>query len=327
MGHSGGKLAGSIIATPEVMATGRYAQQQERHGEPLQRRLADFNRLRHAPCLVDDAHQHLRQEQEARALEGHFVDGERDKIKAAAAAAPTQPGELIDWFDGLREVSAHQSQAFYQWLAELADRDAVAWLLTQEMAGGEALEDLLALTQLQMPWRSKLEIARCYWDEMGQGEPSAMRSRIVEGIARELFCEVTQPCVVEVLARSNLMHALAANRHYAYQSVGALGVMELGMAGPARMTSLALKRLGFSLEAVAYFASRSKLSILRAHSWAYDVILPLVADDARVARAVAEGALMRLAAEASCIQRYERELGRPHLQVANPEPLRLGLPR
>lgn len=236
------------------------------------------------------------------------MEGERAKVTAVAASAPTQPREFVDWFERLREESARQSQRFFHFIAESAERDELTWLLTQETAGGESLADLLALTQLQLPWRSKLEAARCYWDEMGQGEAAAMPSRILAGLAREVSSEGIEPCVVELVARNNLMLALASNRHYAYQSIGALGVLELGMSGPNRSLSAASKRLGLSLEAVAYFASRSKLSILRAHSWLYDVVLPLVAQDARIAHAVAEGALMRLAAEAACYGRYEREL-------------------
>jgi hypothetical protein len=37
--------------------------------------------------------------------------------------------------------------------------------------------------------------------------------------------------------------------------------------------------------------------------------LPLVAQDSRLAAAVAEGALMRSMAEVRCWRRYERELG------------------
>lgn len=291
------------------MVSGQYARAQpDQQLEPLHRRLADFNRGRHAPSLAVDWQARLREEHELRTLEGHVIEAERQRVRHIVAALPSQPRELADWLEGLRETSARQGQTLYHWLANEADRDAVGWYLAQEAGSGEMLEDLFALTQLQLPWRSKLEAARCYWDEMGQGQPMAMHARILEGIQHEVGADATEPCVVETLARGNLMAGLASNRHYAYQSIGALGALELGMSGSARLTSVALRRLGFSLEAVAYFASRSQLSLLRSHSWLYDVIVPLVAQDQRVAPAIAEGALLRLSAEARCIRRYEREL-------------------
>lgn len=248
---------------------------------------------------------------ELRVVEGHVIETERQQVSIIAQAAPDQPREFVDWFESLREVGAAQSYGFYQWLAESADRDELSWVLTQEVAGGDNPEDLFALTQLCLPWRAKLEIARCYWDEMGQGQAAAMRARILDGFTRELQAEATEAPAWEVLARSNLMLALASNRHYAFQSIGALGTVELCSPGPARFVSAALRRLGFSLEASAYYNSRSKLGVLRAHAWSYDVILPLIAQDSRISKAVAEGALMRLAADARCLERYKRELNVP----------------
>jgi hypothetical protein len=291
------------------VASGQYARAQtEQQLEPLHRRLADFNRARHAPSLAVDWQARLREEHDLRTLEGHVIEAERQRVAHVIAKVPTQPRDLADWLEGLRETSARQGQTLYHWLAESADRNAVCWYLSQEAGSGEMLEDLFALTQLQLPWRSKLEAGRCYWDEMGQGQPAAMHARILEGINHEVAGDTTEPCVVETLARGNLMIGLASNRHYAYQAIGALGALELVMSGSARLLSAALRRLGFSLQAVAYFASRSQLSLLRSHSWIYDVIVPLVAQDARVAPAIAEGALLRLSAEARCIRRYEREL-------------------
>ena len=294
------------------MTSGKFAKSQNDELLPLHRRLASFNRLRLTPRLdPSDWRASLREEMELRVVEGHVVEAERQQIAPIAEAAPDPPREFIDWFESLRETGAAQSYGFYQWLAESADREELSWFLTQELAGGDEPEDLFALTQLHLPWRAKLEIARCYWDEMGQGQAAAMRSRILDGFTRELHADATHAPAGEVLARSNIMLALASNRHYAFQSIGALGAVELCSPGPARFVSSALKRLGFSLEASAYFNSRSKLGVLRAHAWSYDVILPLIAQDSRIGTAVAEGALMRLAADARCLERFKRELNVP----------------
>ena len=84
--------------------------------ESLQRRLADFNRQRHAPVLVSAWEQRLELEHAARILEGRIVEGERAKVSAVAASAPTQPREFVDWFEQLRDESARQSQRFFQFI-------------------------------------------------------------------------------------------------------------------------------------------------------------------------------------------------------------------
>lgn len=181
----------------------------------------------------------------------------------------------------------------------------MSWFLAQEIAAEHDLPDLLALAQVQQGWRAKLEIARDYWDEMGQGNASATRERLLECLERELLVDVTHPPVWECLARSNLMFALASNRRYAFQAIGALGLLELTAAGPAASIDAGLARLDSSGEARGFFAVRQRLAPLRSHAWNQHVILPLIAQDARCARAIAEGALMRLAADARCHHRYQ----------------------
>jgi hypothetical protein len=70
-----------------------------------------------------------------------------------------------------------------------------------------------------------------------------------------------------------------------------------------------LKRLGVGGEARRYFALHATLDVKHFETWSAEVIFPLVAADARFARAIAEGALMRLAAGARCFTRYRRDLG------------------
>ena len=45
---------------------------------------------------------------------------------------------------------------------------------TQEAAGEAGFDDLVAMTQVKLPTRAKLELARNYWDEMGRGNPKGM---------------------------------------------------------------------------------------------------------------------------------------------------------
>ncbi|HTU63714.1 MAG TPA: iron-containing redox enzyme family protein [Polyangiales bacterium] len=182
------------------------------------------------------------------------------------------------------------------------------WFLSQEVAGEAGFDDLVALTQIKLAPRPKLELARNYWDEMGQGHEGGMHGLMLERLATKLALDRSVPIVWESLALGNLMLALAANRRYTYQSIGALGAIELTAPGRATLVNAGLKRLGIGGEARRYFALHATLDVRHSQSWNREVLAPLVAEDPDRARFIAEGALMRLSAGQRCFARYRREL-------------------
>ena len=56
------------------------------------------------------------------------------------------------------------------------------------------------------------------------------------------------------------------------------------------------------------FALHATLDVKHSEAWNREVLRPLVAENPDVAAAIAEGALMRLAAGARCFERYRKEL-------------------
>ncbi len=114
--------------------------------------------------------------------------------------------------------------------------------------------------------------------------------------------------VWESLALSNLMIGLAVHRTHAFRSIGALGVIELTSPGRAGLVNEGLKRLDFAGDARRYYAVHATLDVKHSVSWNREVLAPLVADDPRRARQIAEGALARLAAGQRCFDRYRTAL-------------------
>jgi hypothetical protein len=277
----------------------------------LHRALAAFNRRRLAPrAEAFDWQADLEHEYAMRVVEGRFVAAERAKVRRLAAKAPCEPDTFVRWFESLRSWGPGQGDPLFPWLALQAPLEPMRWFLYQEMAGEAGFDDLVALTQIKLPAQVKLELARNYWDEMGQGHAGGMHGGMLEALAEELSIEVDVDAVVwESLALGNLMVALACNRHYAYQSIGALGVIELTAPGRAEQVNAGLKRLGIGGETRRYFAIHATLDVKHSLAWNREVIAPLVAQDPRAASAIAEGALMRLNAGARCFQRYRGELG------------------
>ncbi len=285
------------------------AAEAERDDGGLHRRLAGFNARRlepagpPAPAQGDAEHGLLI------AMQNDFVERERERVQPAATAAPRQAGPFVAWFTALQEQGEGQGDSLFPWLAQCAGLEDMRWFLAQEAAGEAGFDDLVALTQLKLPARAKLEMARNFWDEMGRGDPAHMHGRLLDRLIRHLGIRVERERTAwPALALGNLMVALATQRHYAYQSIGALGVIELTAPGRAEQVACGLRRLGVGAPERSYFEIHATLDRKHAQAWNEEVIAPLVEQDAEVARWIAEGALMRLAAGARCFASYRAAL-------------------
>jgi hypothetical protein len=152
-------------------------------------------------------------------------------------------------------------------------------------------------------------MARNYWDEMGQGAEGGMHGPMLANLSRALrLDELPGATVWQALALGNLMVALATARYYAYQSIGALGVIELTAPGRSALVNAGLKRLGIGGAARRYYALHATLDLRHSQAWNREVLWPLVASHSEVAPRIAEGALLRLRAGERCFERYRQEL-------------------
>jgi hypothetical protein len=281
------------------------------HERDLQFKLNRLNHLRLNPGLPSPRWQDQLSEIAGLAMiEGEFLERSRQAVAARAAEAPADAAGFIEWFEELKHNGPGQNDPLFRWLAEQCSMEQMKWFLTQEVAGEAGFEDLTALTQLKLPTRPKLELARNYWDEMGRGNPKAMHGPLLSALAAHLeLAPLPETTVTESMALANTMAGLAANRRYAYHSVGALGVIEMTAPGRSAATSAGLKRLGIAAKNRHYFALHAVLDVKHSAAWNSEAIEPLVSEDPQVAAAIAEGALMRLECGARCFERYRSEFG------------------
>lgn len=251
-------------------------------------------------------------------LEHQFIEQERLWVATQAAAAPLEARAFAAWFDGLKDAGPGQHDPLFDHLATEASLEQLRWFMQQEVAGEAGFDDLVALTQLRMPERAKLELARNYWDEMGHGKPAAMHGPMLSKLAQALDVPPFQAdaVVAESLALCNLLVGLAYNRRYAYQALGALGVIELTAPTRAVKVVEAMDRLGVDRSASHYFRVHAVVDIAHAQTWRDEILIPLVEAQPEVATDIAEGALMRLTAGARTFERYRRELAQQGAALA-----------
>jgi hypothetical protein len=296
--------------------------------ETLHRALARANAQRLRPRrTAGDFETELERETSIRRMERQFVEEERACVRAQASAVPKDPDGFLDWFVALKECQLGQTDALFPWLAEQANKQQMCWFLEQERANETSFGDLVALTQVNMPARPKQELARNYWDEM-------VRSHATDTPRTAVQCpkHVISPeaAVWQSLALGNLMVALATARHYAYQSLGALGVAELTAPRSKQLVQVGLLRLGIRVDSPDYYSSSTRFDALHSAAWQREVIEPLIASDPTLAPLIAQGALMRLNSAVRCFERYRKELWSAPRLVADfeyaDEPARLSAP-
>ncbi|AQR74133.1 iron-containing redox enzyme family protein [Sphingomonas sp. LM7] len=278
--------------------------------DSFQRGLAHWNRERLEPGFPSDDWQRvMERDVKMQRLEGGFLEELRAEVIDEAAAAPTDVEGFIEWFEELKNSAPGQGDPLFPWLAEQATIDEFRWFFEQEAAGEAGFDDLVAMTQVKLPVRPKLELARNYWDEMGHGTSKGMHGPMLDALVETLQVNpVIENTVWESLALANAMTAMATNRRYAWHSVGALGAIELTAPGRSQATADGLKRLGFSGKERRYFSVHAVLDIKHSIDWNREAIRPAVEEDPRRATAMAQGALIRLKCGARCFEAYRARL-------------------
>jgi len=276
--------------------------------DEVQKGLAHWNHERLAPRLPDETQDGLRAAAMLQ-LEGEFLRALTAEVQAAAADAPSDSRDFVNWFEALKSSGPGQGDPLFPWLADTASLEQMRWYLQQEAAGEAGFDDLTAMTQVKLPKRIKLELARNYWDEMGRGNEKGMHGPMLERLINALGIQPSIDTTVwQSLALANAMTAMATRRDYAWHALGALGVIEL--TAPDRSLAVAggLKRLGVTAKARTYFDLHATLDVKHSIAWNAEAIAPAVAEDPRRARAIAEGALIRLTCGARCFERYRQQL-------------------
>jgi hypothetical protein len=277
----------------------------------VQEQLTRLNRMRLAPAIpAGEAWEELLEEEIAlRRIEHAWIEQQRTAVADVAAGVPRQANAFVAWFETLKDVGPGQHDPLFPWLASSASLFQMRWFLGQEVAGEAGFDDLVALTQLRMPDRAKLELGANYWDELGRGHAGGMHGPMLGRLADALkLADLDAPIVSEALAVGNLLAGFAANRQYAYQSIGALGVVELTAPARASQVNLGLKRLGVPAGIRQYYALHATLDVKHSETWNREVLTSLVEENGACAPLIAEGALLRLAAGARSFERYRDEL-------------------
>ncbi|MCU1379126.1 MAG: hypothetical protein JWN29_2109 [Acidimicrobiales bacterium] len=182
----------------------------------------------------------------------------------------------------------------YDWLAEDADADELVAFLSLEGGPDGGFDDLVAACQIGLDGDAKLELARNYWDEMGNGSLDAVHTELHRRLAAALGLRAVprgqQP--IEALERAALGSVLATNRHLQREMVGALGLIEL-QAGPrCRRVVKGLRRLDAPADAFPFYEEHAVADPRHGKGWV-DHAVATLAEDPEWAAGMVRGARWR----------------------------------
>ena len=194
-------------------------------------------------------------------------------------AAPSGGTTEASCLAAMRALAAKDRlPAAYEWVAREAPYDEVVRFLALEGGPDGGFDDLVAMCQVGLGGEPKLEMARNYWDELGNGVAervhTALHDDLVRAVRMPRIPLAQQP--VEALERAALGGLLAANHWLQPEMIGALGLIEL-QAGPrCRLVLTGLQRVGADPGALPFYAEHADVDPRHGQDWLVNVVAPLV---------------------------------------------------
>lgn len=206
--------------------------------------------------------------------------------------------ELDDPCAAMRSLAARDRlPEIYRWIATDASWEQIVTFLAVEGGPDAGFDDLVAACQVGLSGEAKVELATNYWDEMGNGDPRAVHTRLHD----ELVAAIDMPAVplhelsdaaLERLAFGGL---LATNRRLQPEMLGALGMIEL-QAGPrCRLVLRGFDRVGAPRGAYPFYEVHAEVDPRHGNDWVRNAIAPIVAEHPQWAWRIVRGAAWRLA--------------------------------
>jgi hypothetical protein len=230
-----------------------------------------------------------------------------------------EAGYLCEAVDADRVVRAMRAvaakdrlPAAYRWLAKEATWDEVVQFLALEGGPDGGFDDLVAVCQVGLSGSAKLELAKNYWDEMGNGDPGAvhttLHARLVGAVDMPRIPREQQP--VEALERAALSGLLATNRWLQPEMLGALGLLEL-QAGPrCRLVLQAFDRLGAPADAYPFYVEHAEVDPVHGRDWMDKAVVPTVTQRPDWGPRIVKGAWWRSAVNLAFFEALRQDLVR-----------------
>jgi pyrroloquinoline quinone (PQQ) biosynthesis protein C len=233
-----------------------------------------------------------------RSLERATIASEDRWLPADAyAGMPTDGRAFMSWLKrAARQHHVFKHPYYSEFISRRADAAALRAYVIQESVVDGRFDDLLAMIQIGTGGGAKMEIARNFWDEMGNGNAEEVHTHLF-GKIYEVFDigkqEMEAAMTADDLLAGNLAVLLCRYRTMYAEAVGFLGMTEWLVPERFRHVVHAWERLGLPDVGITYHRLHITIDSQHAAGWFHNVIIP-AADSEATRRGVARGAFWRL---------------------------------
>ncbi|MCY9786124.1 iron-containing redox enzyme family protein [Nocardiopsis sp. EMB25] len=232
-------------------------------------------------------------------LENAFLTHEAALVpESALTGYPHTAKEYVRWLEDLVNAHVASRHEFYTSFVEAeATKEDIRFFMVQEGTLDPRFDDILALVQVGTTGVEKMEIAKNYWDEMGNGEHAGVHTTIFAKSHTALGIDsgfIADNTLLEAKVCGNLSSALALSRRHYYKAAGYFGATEYLVPRRFEYLTRAWKELGLPPEGVEYHLLHMEIDVEHGESWFNEVIGPVVERDPRLGREIALGAVLRL---------------------------------
>jgi pyrroloquinoline quinone (PQQ) biosynthesis protein C len=212
-------------------------------------------------------------------------------------SAPVEPRKYLSWLKNMvRRHRAFKHPYYTEFIRGQAQREDLRTYVIQESLVDGRFDDLLAMMQIGTSGGGKMEIARNFWDEMGNGEPEEVHTHLFNKIY-EVFdleeAEFEGAMTANDLLSGNLVVLLCRYRHLYPEAVGYLGMTEWLVPDRFRNVVGAWERLGLPDVGITYHRLHITVDSRHATGWFHNVVLPMASSE-YMRRGVARGSLWRV---------------------------------
>jgi len=186
------------------------------------------------------------------------------------------------WRDVKEQIRNHKADnhpLYEQFLRREASVDDIKYYLLQESAIDASTDDYVALTQIGTKNEIKMEMAKNFWDEMGNGDIDLVHSHLFMKALTSLkldemnIFDIFEP---ETFVCGNLQLMLALSRKYFYLSVGYFLAVEFMVPKRFGRVMLGWRRNNLDSGDEAYYKVHITTDVEHTRGWVENVVVPLL---------------------------------------------------
>lgn len=212
-------------------------------------------------------------------------------------SAPKGSTEFLSWLKRIAKNHQVYKHPYYrEYIRNHATAEDLRKYIIQESVVDGRFDDLLAMMQIGTSGAEKLEIAGNFWDEMGNGNPDEVHTKLFNQIFQVFSItqeDLDRELSAEALLSGNLAVLLCRYRRFYPEAIGFLGMTEWLV--PDRFVHVvhAWDRLGLPDVGIVYHKLHITIDSRHAAGWFHNIVVPAATSD-RMREGIARGTLWRL---------------------------------